>query len=467
MAQKPSLFPKPDARLTVAERRAAGKKLRDAVPRESQAGWTDPPGRADPIAILMGSGASRVQDLLPIRYARMLASPFTFFRGAAAVMAADLAGTPNSGIKAQLCGDCHLMNFGVYASPEGNPVFDINDFDETLPGPFEWDVKRLAASMVLAGRDAHLSEKAAARLARDTVAAYREEITEIARLDPFSAWHRRGGVVDALARFDNQKARTREERRILGTDTGNPALYDFPKMAGLDGAHWRIKDNPPLIYHFDLDHDGDGGLRPEDVFARYRETLPEERRPLYDRYTLVDTAFKVVGVGSVGTFCAIGLFLTADEQPLFLQLKEAQTSVLSAHQGPSAFPHMGQRVVIGQRMMQSVSDIFLGWTADGTGKRHFYVRQLKDRRLAAIGEDFLADSLPFYGGLCGTTLARAHARSGDAAMISGYLGSSVAFDAAIEEFAVDYADRTERDHRLLVEAVRQGRISAHEGPKSG
>ena len=453
--------------LTIAERRAQGKALRDKVRQDGQAGWVEAPDRRDPIDILIESGRSRVQRLLPVRTARMLESPFAFLRGSAAIMAADLQATPSSGIRVQACGDCHLMNFGVYASPEGRPVFDINDFDETLPAPFEWDVKRLASSIVLAGRHAGMGEKSASKAARAAVCAYREHVTELARLDPFGVWHSRIDVAEALKGLDDAKLRVREERRLTNSAGANPAYYDFPKLVGLSGGRWRIKDNPPLIFHFDLERDGPDALRATDVFQHYRDTLPEERRVLYDRYRLIDAAFKVVGVGSVGTFCAVGLFMTADEMPLLLQIKEAQPSVLAPYAGAGLYRNEGQRVVVGQRMMQTVSDIFLGWTQDGRADRHFYVRQLKDRKLAAIGESMQKDSLTFYARLCGTTLARAHARSGDAAMISGYLGSSEAFDAAIEEFAVDYADRSERDHRLLVDAVRSGHISANPDPLAG
>jgi len=447
--------------LAIAERRAQGRRLRAVAARESQAGWQAPPDRRDPIDILIESGRSRVQPLLPVRYARMLDSPFTFLRGSAAVMAADLAGTVTTGLRVQACGDCHLLNFGVYASPEGRALFDINDFDETLPAPFEWDVKRLAASIVLAGRDAGLAEKVSAKAARAAVRAYRERINELARRDPMQAWHDRVDVLDIIAAQDDATLRERERRRITQAEATLPAFQDFPKLVAQNKGGWRIHDNPPLIFHFDQARDGAQSLRARDVFARYRETLPEERRVLYDRYRLVDAAFKVVGVGSVGTFCAIGLFMTADDAPLFLQIKEAQTSVLAPYAGASLYQNQGQRVVVGQRMMQAASDMFLGWTHDEPDARHFYVRQLKDRKLASVGEIMEREALRFYAELCGTTLARAHARSGDAALISGYLGSSEAFDAAIQEFAVDYADQSERDHRLLAEAVRAGRLKAH------
>ncbi|MEI9985816.1 MAG: DUF2252 domain-containing protein [Aliidongia sp.] len=449
------------AALTIAERRTLGRRLRQKVPRESHASWSAPADRADPVQILIDCGKSRVQKLLPVRYARMMESPFAFLRGAAAGMVADLARMPTTGIRVQACGDCHLLNFGVYSSPEGRAIFDINDFDETLPAPFEWDVKRLAASIVLAGRHAALPERTSARAARAAVRAYREKLADLARLDPIAAWNSRVDVLDIIAAQDDQKLRDREMQRITQSAAAMPAYQDFPRLAGMANGAWRIKDNPPLIFHFDDLGEGERGISGHEVFARYRETLPEERRVLFDRYRQVDCAFKVVGVGSVGTFCAVGLFMTPDEAPLFLQIKEAQASVLAAYAGASAYANQGQRVVVGQRVMQAASDVFLGWTDDGPENRHFYIRQLKDRKLASVGQMMERDALRFYAELCGTTLARAHARSGDPALISGYLGSSEAFDAAVQEFAVEYADQSEHDHRRLAEAVRSGRVEAN------
>ena len=457
---KPALSLDPAVPLTIAERRILGRQLRHSVPRESHASWSAAPDRADPVQILIDCGKSRVQQLLPVRYARMLDSPFAFLRGAAAVMAADLAGTQATGIRVQACGDCHLANFGVYTSPESRAIFDINDFDETLPAPFEWDVKRLATSIVLAGRNAGLPERASAKAARAAVRSYREKLADLARLDPIAAWNTRIDVLDVIAAQDDEKLRERETLRITQSAAALPAYQDFPKLVGLARGTWRIKDNPPLIFHFDHLGDGEHGIDVPEVFARYRETLPPERRVLFDRYRPVDCAFKVVGIGSVGTFCAVGLFMTPDEAPLFLQIKEAQASVLAPYAGPSDFVNQGQRVVVGQRVMQAASDVFLGWTDDEHEGRFFYIRQLKDRKLGAIGAMMERDALRFYAELCGTTLARAHARSGDAALISGYLGSSEVFDAAIQEFAVEYADQSERDHRGLAEAARTGRVTA-------
>jgi uncharacterized protein (DUF2252 family) len=357
------------------------------------------------------------------------------------------------------------MNFGAFATPEGTPVFDINDFDETLPAPFEWDVKRLATSIVMAGRQARFTEKACCRAARAAVRAYRDHLGELASCDPLQIWHSRIDVKEALQGIDDAKERQRQERRISGFDDANPAYDDFPKLAAPAGKGWRIKDNPPLIFHFDMTGETKSGLDAEELFRRYRQSLPEERRILYDRYRFTDAAFKVVGVGSVGTFCAIGLFMSEDGAPLFLQIKEATTSVLAPYAGASQYDNQGQRVVVGQRIIQAVSDIFLGWTTDGHPARHFYLRQLKDRRLAMIGRAMATDALEFYAKLCGRILGRAHARSADAAEISGYLGTSEAFDAAIEAFAVAYAARSESDHRRLLKAIESGRLPAQTGAR--
>lgn len=452
---------------TISERRAMGKGCRETVSREQHAEWSEPSDRADPIQTLIDNSRRRIAALLPIRYARMAESPFAFLRGSAVVMAADFGSMPSSGIRVQACGDCHLMNFGVYASPEGTPVFDINDFDETLPAPFEWDIKRLATSIVLAGRHAEASEKACGRAARAAVRSYREHLSLLAERDPFQIWHSRIDVKKALLGILDAKERERQERRVSGTDVTNPAYDDFPKLAASTGNGYRIKDNPPLIFHFDMTRNGSGGLHAEDLFLRYRETLPEERRILYDRYRFVDAAFKVVGVGSVGTFCAIGLFMTADGAPLFLQIKEAAPSVLAPFAGASPYGNQGQRVVVGQRIIQAATDIFLGWTEDTQSSRHFYLRQLKDRKLASIGAAMQTESLEFYANLCGSALARAHARSGDAVEISGYLGSSETFDAAIEAFAAAYAHQCERDHRLLIKAIEGGRLPSQINPPDG
>ena len=438
---------------TLEERRKVGLSMRQRVPRSAQAEWSPPANRADPVAILIEQGKNRIQELLPVRYARMKADPFAFLRGAAAIMAKDLERTPSTGIRVQACGDAHLANFGTYATPEGTPVFDINDFDETLPAPFEWDVKRLAASLVMAGRAAQSSKKECVTLARSAARAYREHIAELAPLPPLVAWSRRVDLAQAIAEIDLAKLRDKLKVRLA------KVLQSGAKQFGLvverDGA-FRIREKLPLVRHLDK-HE----LRARKALSSYAGTLQEDRRVLLQRYTLRDVGFKAVGVGSVGTFCAIALLVSGDSAPLLLQIKEAQQSVLAPFAGASEYVNHGQRVVVGQRMLQAATDVFLGWTQTPIQERHFYVRRLKDSRLADIGTR-LEVALPFYAGLCGRTLARAHARAGDAAVLAGYMGSGTAFDEAIAEFAVSYADQTDRDWNAFLAAIKAGRIVAAE-----
>ncbi len=434
-----------------AERRKLGAALRRDVPRGALGSWTPPADRSDPVAILVKQGESRVQELLPIRYGRMRTDPFAFLRGAAAIMAADLAGIPSPGIRLQTCGDAHLANFGAYASPEGAPVFDVNDFDETLPAPFEWDVKRLATSLVVAGRVAHYAEKDAAKLARTAARAYREHAADLAALPPVDAWNRRIDLGRAIADIDQPKLRSAMEKRLAKVLESGTAHFGL--VGETDGTP-HIRDNPPLVYHLSKH-----ALPAHKAFASYSETLQEDRRVLLQRYELRDVAFKAVGVGSVGTFCAIGLLTAGDGAPLLLQIKEAQESALAPFAGASAYANHGERVVVGQRMMQAATDVFLGWTTKPIDKRHFYIRRLKDSRLADIGARLEA-ALPFYAALCGRTLARAHGRSGDPALVSGYLGAGTAFDEAIGDFAVAYADQTEKDWKVFVAAIESGHIVA-------
>jgi uncharacterized protein (DUF2252 family) len=352
----------------------------------------------------------------PIRYGRMQADPFAFLRGAAAVMAADLARTPATGIRMQACGDAHLANFGSYATPEGLPVFDINDFDETLPAPFEWDLKRLAASLVVAGRVAQYPEKAAVRgLARTAARSYREHMAELARLPPVDAWNRHIDLARAIADIDQPKVGDMVEKRLAQVLESGAKHFGLAEEKG-GGVH--IREKPPLVYHLSKH-----ALPARKAFASYAETLQEDRRVLLHRHTLRDVAFKAVGVGSVGTFCAIGLLAAGDGSPLLLQIKEAQESVLAPFAGASDYANHGERVVVGQRMMQAATDVFLGWTRAPIDQRYFYIRRLKDSRLADIGTQLQA-ALPFYASLCGRTLARAHARAGDPALVSGYGGSA-------------------------------------------
>ncbi len=439
------------ATLSPDDRRRAGAALRREWPRSAQGEWSPPADRADPVGILIEQGKNRIQELLPIRYGRMGADPFAFLRGAAAVMAADLARTPATGIRMQACGDAHLANFGSYATPEGLPVFDINDFDETLPAPFEWDLKRLATSLVVAGRVAQYSEKAARELAHTSARSYREHMAELARLPPVDAWNRHVDLARAIADIDQPKVRATVEKRLaLVLEIG---AKHFGLVEETDGKV-HIREKLPLVYHLSK-HD----LPARKAFASYAETLQEDRQVLLHRHTLRDVAFKVVGVGSVGTLCAIGLLTAGDGSPLLLQIKEAQELVLAPFAGASDYANHGERVVVGQRMMQAATDVFLGWTRTPIDKRYFYIRRLKDSRLANIGTQLQA-ALPFYASLCGRTLARAHARAGDPALVSGYVGSGSAFEEAISGFAVAYGDQTEKDWNGFLAAIKAGRIVA-------
>ena len=443
----------------VAERHQAGRELRKLTPRSLHGSWTPPAHRADPVQILIETGRDRIAELLPIRYDRMRQSAFAFLRGSAAIMAADLAPGPTSGLMVQACGDCHLANFGTFASPEGTPVFDINDFDETLPAPFEWDIKRLATSVAVDARSRGLPDKACRHLARTAVHGYRSYMAALVRMDPLKAWRSRVDAVDALDGIEDTKLRERELKRLnIAVDASRTG---YQKLLERRRGEWRILEKPPLIYPLTGKKDGKHEVAARAAFHSYRASLPEERQVLLNRYRLTDIAFKVVGVGSVGTFCAIGLFTSGDGDPLLLQLKEASHSVLAHYVGPGKYANQGQRVVVGQRMIQATPDIFLGWTNDHGDDRHCYVRQLKDPRVAMVGSTMAEGALPYYAVLCGQVLARAHARSGDAAMILGYIGSGGAFDAAISQFAMEYADQTDRDWRLFVEAIKAGQIEAH------
>jgi uncharacterized protein (DUF2252 family) len=450
----------PDALLPFAERRQAGQALRKIVPRSLHRHWKPPQNRADPVQTLVETGRHRIARLLPIRYARMRASPFAFLRGAASIMAADLAETPTSGLWVQACGDCHLANFGTFAAPDGTPVFDINDFDETLPAPFEWDVKRLATSFVLDAQSRGLGEKAARHLARTATMSYRVHMTALSQLDPLAAWRSHADVAAFLEGIDDPKLREREERRVQTATEASHASY--PKLIEKRRGVWRIKEKLPLIFPIVDQHDNTHEIVARTAFASYTLSLPEERRTLIDRYRLVDIAFKVVGIGSVGTFCAIGLFVTPEDGILLLQLKEAQTSALAPFSGPSIYANQGHRVVVGQRLMQAQTDVFLGWTQEHRDDQHCYVRQLKDSRLALVAETMADGALPHYATLCGIALARGHARSGDSARIAGYMGTGGVFDSAIADFALAYAAQTERDWRLFVESIKVGLLDARE-----
>ncbi|HET8851678.1 MAG TPA: DUF2252 domain-containing protein [Ktedonobacteraceae bacterium] len=437
---------------TIAERRAAGKALRTRAPRASHATWSPAPDRPDPISLLEESNRSRIAALVPLRYGRMITSPFAFLRGSAVVMAGDLAMTPNTGIQVQACGDAHLSNFGTYATPERNQVFDVNDFDETLPGPWEWDVKRLAASIVLAGRQNSFSIASNRQAVLNCLQTYRERMWEFADMCHLDVWY---SCVDAQSMLKRVGRTSRPLiNRELEKAHRQTSSHVFPLLARHINGQYSIKDDPPLITHLD---DEQRTLWLHALLGGYEASLSDDRRVLFNRYRVVDLAQKVVGVGSVGTHCYIALLLgNADNDPLFLQIKEAQASVLEQHLGTSAYPNHAQRVLCGQHLMQAASDIFLGWTSGGS--IDCYIRQLRDMKGTPSLVHLVESDFIVYAGLCGWTLARAHARSGDSASISGYLGTNDQFDRAVATFAQAYADQTERDHAALVAAAHAGRV---------
>jgi uncharacterized protein (DUF2252 family) len=443
------------------DRAAAGKALRDKLAREDHGRWKPSKDRPNPIDILHRSDAGRVKELVPIRYGRMLQSPFAFFRGTAGVMAADLARTPSTGLYVQACGDCHLANFGGFATPERHIIFDINDFDETSPASWEWDVKRLSASVMLAARSIGLSDATGRDCATAAARGYREHMREFSRMDPLAVWYAAIAAEDLMTNAP-KSARKRLQRRIDQAATDRGSELDFPKLAGSVGGQIRITEQPPLIFHPDAARAPDFLSTLEGILRTYRDSLADDRRQLFDRYRLVDAAIKVVGVGSVGRRCWIVLMMSEANGPLFLQVKEAAQSVLEPYAGKSAYRHHGQRVVMGQRLMQPASDIFLGWLT-GPHDRQFYVRQLRDAKIKPLIETFDADVLEVYAGACGWVLARAHAKVSEiSATISGYLGSSSdEFDRAMGRFAVAYADQAERDHATLKAAVKNGDINVY------
>lgn len=450
--------------LTIEERSAIGRALREQTPRSAHASWLLPKNRRDPIDILCESNADRIQELVPIRFGRMSQSPFAFYRGAAALMAADLAKTPTSGLRVQACGDAHLMNFGGFATPERNVVFDINDLDETLPAPFEWDLKRLAASVVIAARHIELPMSDASRVATELVKEYRERMTDYSGMRTLDVWYDKIDLRNYTSRSADpevvRRVRKTMAERIDREERKSQPDYLFPKLVAHEGATPRIKDEPPLIFHPSTELAPGMETSYRAVIDSYRESLPEHIRTLFDRFHYFDLAMKVVGVGSVGTRCSIALFMAADHDPLFLQVKEARNSVLEPYAGKSLHANQGQRVVAGQRLMQTASDAFLGWTR-GVAGRDFYVRQLRDMKLSAIIENWDTEMMKHYAKMCAHALARAHARTGDAAMISGYMGTGRTFDDAIGEFAVEYAAQNRLDYRAFITAIREGRLQAH------
>jgi uncharacterized protein (DUF2252 family) len=442
--------------LSRTERLAAGKALRDKVPREHHATWKPPAKRRDPIDVLEETNRDRMQELVPIRYGRMLRSPFTFLRGSAGLMAYDLATTtPNTGLRVQACGDCHLMNFGMFATPERNLVFDMNDFDETLPAPWEWDVKRLGASFAVAARDNKLSDEDARDAAIACARAYREHLRECSKKSPLEVWYERLDMQALIEQAPDAKAR-KYRAELAAKAHQRIGEYLVPKLTTAGGGQHRLVDQPPVLFH--LAEKG-AEKRFREGLEDYRQSLPDDRRVLFDRYQLEDFAIKVVGIGSVGTRCLVGLFFSPEGHSLFLQFKEACPSVLAPYAGKSVYENQGQRIVVGQRLMQSSSDIFLGW-ARGRRGYYFFGRQLRDMKFSVPVEGASALQFKRYAGICGTVLARAHAKSGAGAKISGYLGKTDVFDQAIGAFSLAYADQTIRDHAALVKAVKAGRLKA-------
>jgi uncharacterized protein (DUF2252 family) len=450
------------------QRLAAGKAARARVPLESHAGFEPGPSR-DPVALLLGQAESRVPELVPVRHGRMLVSPFAFYRGAALPMAADLAATPTSGFRAQLCGDAHLANFGVFGSPERRLVFDVNDFDETLPGPFEWDVKRLVASLMVAGRDNGLADADARRAALMAATRYRKAMREFATSSTLTVWYSHLDVEDATARFRARlkKSAIRKSESVAAKVRTRDSMQAVAKLTRMAGGRREIISDPPLIVPLEELDAGSSYEMLRSLVSQYVRTLPPDRQHLLGRFRLTQVARKVVGVGSVGTQAWILLMEAEDGlDPLLLQAKQAQRSVLAAYAGHSRYRNQGQRVVSGQRLMQAASDIFLGWQSiadPGGGRTDYYVRQLRDWKYSAPIERMGPAELSDYGELCGWTLARAHARTGDRFAIAGYLGGSGKFDQGMADFAVSYADQVNRDYAAFAQAVASGQVAARSG----
>jgi uncharacterized protein (DUF2252 family) len=469
---------------SVEERRAQGKEARDRTPRSGHSGWAAASDRPDPVALLEEQNATREPDLVPVRHGRMLVSPFTFYRGAAKIMAADLTNTPVAGLQVQLCGDAHLSNFGLFASPERRLLFDLNDFDETLPGPFEWDVKRMAASFMIAARHNGFTTADTRAATQDAVRAYREAMATFAQMGTLAIWYAhlsedelldavRSAAAEASKSKKTAKAAKEAEqraRKLTGKARTRDSLQALSKLGEVVDGRYRIVSQPPIVVPA-RDLAATYGLSPDQAernihaqLRAYRATLRDDQRRLLERFELVDVARKVVGVGSVGTRAFIALLQGRDQHdPLFLQVKEATASVLEGPLAKSRHHQHGERVVAGQRMMQAASDIFLGWTKGADDNRHYYWRQLRDMKGSAEVETMAPVNLSFYAGICGWTLARAHARSGDPVAIAAYLGKSDQFDRSITDFCQRYADQNELDYQAFAKAIRSGRLEAHEG----
>jgi uncharacterized protein (DUF2252 family) len=465
MSPKQAVAPHP----SVEERTERGRAVRREVPRSAHAEWEPAPDRRDPVELLEEQAKTRVPELVPLRYGRMLVSPFTFYRGAAYLMAADLAAQPRTGLQTQLCGDAHLSNFGTFAAPDRTLVFDVNDFDETLPGPFEWDLKRLAASVAIAGRDLGFAKKARAAVNREVGRSYREAMREHAAERTLDTWYSRIHVEEILtgAAAVGTKKQLRRAEKVVAKARSKDSLRAFGKLTEEVDGELRIRNDPPVVVPihelFDAKHHRALDEALQTLIRSYRATLSEDRRQLLERFRYVDAARKVVGVGSVGTRAWIMLLLGRDNaDPLFLQFKEAEASVLEPFLGSSEYEQHGQRVVEGQRLMQAAGDIMLGWVrtsgVDGI-ERDYYVRQLWDAKGSALIETMNPTALAYYAGVCGRTLARAHARGGESVAIAAYLGGGDSFDRALAGFSEAYADQNERDYAAVVEAAESGRIT--------
>ena len=439
---------------------AAGKALRDKCPRTSHAGWEAPHARRDPVELVLEAEKGRMPELLPLRHGRMVRSAFTFYRGSALTMASDLASTPTTGVRVQCCGDAHLCNFGGFATPERKVIFSVNDLDETLPAPWEWDIKRLAASFVVACRDNGLSDAIAKDVVMTCVRTYRESMAEFSQLKTLEVWYQALDADELVANIKDPAFRRRGLKRLQKERAKSIAEDIFPNLVEHKGETPVIKDQLPTIFH---KKDTPPGRVPSAVkasLAKYRETLPTAYQSLLNRYEIRDAAIKVVGIGSVGTSCWVLLFMAGEGDPLFLQIKEARASVLEPYAGASVFPNHGQRVVDGYRLMQPASDMFLGWGQGERDRRHYFVRQLRDIKISIRVETFGASEMDLYATWCGRALALSHARSGSSALLSGYMGKSDTFDKAIAAFSLAYADQNESDHAALERAVRKGKVKA-------
>ncbi len=447
---------------TLDERFAAGRRLRKQCSRKMQSKWIPPADRADPVDLLIQNSRDRMEDLIPIRYGRMSANPFAFYRGAAAIMAYDLSHTPSTGLKLQICGDCHLVNFGGFATAERRLVFDINDFDETAIAPWEWDVKRLTTSFVIAGRVNGFEEADCREAAWLAAQSYRKSMHKYASMSVLRAWYDYLDLNQIIANMEDKASKNFYAKKLAKEIDQSVHEREFARLTFIADGSPRIVDQPPLIFHYSDIRSKTFLDEAQQALSGYFASLSLERRVLLSRYQLVDVAVKVVGVGSVGNFCGIALFLSGNGDPFFIQFKQARQSVLEPYAGASPYAHAGQRVVVGQRLMQATSDLFLGWySGSGAMKLHYYARQLRDAKIKPVVEIMKPINLKIYAGLCGLALARAHARSGDAAVLASYMGKSTSFEDAVAVFSMAYADQNEQDYTALVKAIRSGRVEAH------